>query len=139
MHRSILSLLIACSVFVPSAHATDGKAPDLYKCRVVKSTPANHDRDPIIGIIIDIRTNPNSILHISRSGRIYARSQQYNQNFDDTKNGLILEWDGPNNKKPWSNMAGWLSYQSGKFFYVETIKENNIIVHEMVSVCEGIE
>ena len=122
----LLAAALLATVALPSvAHASDWLTLD---CGLIKVTPQDNDRDPILKISVLVTwspanaTNPTgfTVEHRSADGKVYSREDQYRSvRMWSTRN--TENWSGISVRNPSITMIGTVYEDRGRTFYVERI------------------
>ena len=126
MTRTLLAAAVLAAVVIPGvAQASDLLTLD---CGLIKVTPSDNDRDPIIKIGVKVFWSPASALnptgftveHHSADGKVYSREDQY-RSFRMWSTKTSENWSGMSIRNPAVTMVGTVYDERGRTYYVEQI------------------
>lgn len=147
MCKILSVILLATVAFVPvaSARVVDDTV-SLFECHAVKQTYASKaerrsnatDPDPVIRVLVGISEDSAgshmSITHVTRTGRMFDRAEQYPVNtLKRTLNGFT--WTGLYDRDPAISLTGTFRKDRWDWYYTETRMDHGRVAWSYVSRC----
>jgi hypothetical protein len=116
--------------------AVSNERPEgVVECRDHVSTPPERDDpDPVIKTLLTF-ADGFVVTHITRSGKIYTRGDQYRDVRIWTDEGT--HWPGIWKRNPNKRMTGSLSYEGNAARYVEKVYDGGRLETTITSTCEN--